>query len=314
MPASAFATTNFQKGFSGSVLYTLDDGTGTSVYGFPAASFTHASNDNNDYPSMIDNNGVLVNKVRGMKTGPFSQSGAFRVDRGMAPFLSTGFGPRAGGKLPPWITTVAEYSGATPYAAAGIWFQRFLISGAFGINGRDAQIRYQLDGMCLDPNNSRGAAASLPATAAGGAGTQGNGISTFANVVFDNGAANPTVYDGIQMFQVSGDNQTTVDPAVGDPVNGIIAGMTPAQFIGGLTLTQLKGAVNPVPQVNGEYPLRIKIPTGDGLHVHTILLTGSYNSDQQPLQPNDYNKSMIAYRTLGYAPGSATSPMTHTYA
>ncbi len=311
MPASAFANTNFRKAFAGSILHTLDDGTNGLVYEFPVDAFEFNSDDGNSYPGLIDGSVLIANKIRGIKSGPIRQSGPLRVDRGVAAHFGSSFGPRTNGKLTPWYATISEYEGAAAYAAAGLWFQRFQITGQFGMRGQDSAIRYMLDAMLLDPDNTKGLPASLASAAVGGTGTAGAGISTFGSVVFDNN--NATVYDGIRSFGLSYDNQMTVDPSVGDNVNLLAAGMTPGQPAGSLTLTQLKGAVNPLPQINGEYPIRVRIPTGDGTHTMTVVLTASYTSKNQRMSPTDYTTRSVVYRTLGAAPGFPGVAMGFSY-
>lgn len=309
MPPVA-TNSNFRKAFDGYTLYTLDDGTGANVYGFPSDSFGNVSDDGNSYPSQIDASSVQIHKIRGIKSGPIQQTGLLRIDRGMSPFLTSAFGGRTAGKLTPWIATISEYSGAAAYAAAALWFRRFQLQGQFGMRGQDAALRYMLDGMLLDPDNTLGAGVALPAAAAGGSGTVGAGDSTFGGVVFDNNGAG--VYDGIRSFSLAGDNGTTVDPSVKDNVNLLAAGMTPAQFAGSLTLTQLKGAANPIPQVSGEYPMRINIKSGDGLHTMQVRLMASYMARNQTMTPEGYTARVVTYRTLGLAPGGA-DPMTFSY-
>lgn len=315
MPASVFGNSPFNKGFSGYIAYTLDDGVGATTYELPADDFTFNPSENSSRPLPVDGSSLVVNKVLGLKTGPIRQAGPVRADRGMAAMLTSAFGARVGanglppgGKLLPWFVSVSEFSGAPAYVAAGLWFRSFVLSGAFGIRGQDAQMRYQLDGMVLDPDNvSALAAAALPV----GGGTSGAGISTFGNMSVDNNAA--TAYDGLRAFQLEGNNGMDVDPSVKDILNRLAAGMTPMPLTGQLLLTQLKGAANPLPQANGEYPMRIKIPTGDGTHTMTVLVTASYDSRNQTVRPNDYNQRACVYQLMGAAPGSTTTTALFGY-
>lgn len=309
MPGSVFGNSPYNKGFSGYIAYTLDDGVGASTYELPADDFAFNPSENTSRPLPIDGSSLVVNKVLGLKTGPIRQSGPVRADRGMAAMFSSAFGQRIGGKLLPWFVSVSEFSGATPYVAAGLWFRSFMLSGAVAVRGQDAQMRYQLDGMVLDPDNvSALTAAALPV----GGGTNGAGISSFDNVSVDNNGT--AVYDGLRAIQLEGNNGMDVDPSVKDIVNRLAAGMTPMPLTGQFLLRQMKGAANPLPQANGEYPMRIKIPTGDGTHTMTVLVTASYDSRSQNVRPNDYTERACVYQLTGAAPGSTTTTALFAYA
>lgn len=314
MPA-LFPPSAFQKGFSGVIVNALDDGIGATTYAFPTDTYSFAPNTGADTPDTIDNSSEQHNVVYGINLAQIAQAGPLQIDRGMAAFLTAFAGIRTGGKLPDYINTQIDYSGATGVPYGGIWLDKYRLSGAFGQRGAQSQIRYELASVCLDPNNALGAtAAGIPAAA----GTPGTGISTFGNTSFTNGAASsPVIYDGIRSFDLNGDNRMTVDPSVVDPVNRRAAGCTPGSYMGMLTLTQLKGAVNPIPTAQGQSSFNIILKSADATHTLTIALSLLYKASLQSRAPLDYNQNRASYQVFGTSTvngtGAAGFPALFTY-
>lgn len=302
--AQIFVQGGARMAFDGVAIFAADLAASPGAsYAFADQTIRFNQSENNSYPDLIDAAAFAVNKVPGLVLGTIEISGVWQPDRDPDAFINAAFGPRAGGLLTPWLMNLVPYAGGAPVKAAGIYWSKLMLGGRFGVSGGEAMNSFQLTGMVLDPNNALGCP-TLPTPAV--AGVAGAGISSFDASVFTNGAGlTPAVYDLIRSFAFMLDNKMQVQPSTKQ--SRMASGCTPGQIGGSLTLSQLKGANVPVPQVAGTFPLQLNLPAGNGVVKSVIDTSVSYDGFGRSLAATDFTTDGYQYTLFGKSAGATTT-------
>jgi hypothetical protein len=288
--------------FSGTAVFATDGTTLGTPVAFADQRIVFNKNENNSLPDLIDGQSYAVNRVVGLKVGQIQVSGVVQMDRAFDTFLTSAFGPRTGGQLTPWVMSLVPYSGAAAVNAAGIWWNSIRIFSAFSVGGGAQMVAFQLNGMCLDPDNSLGSTAlAVP----GYVGTSGTGIAPFARAAFNNDGA--TSYDLVRAFDFALSNRLQIQPAVKSVTNRIAAGCTPSMITGALSLTQLTGATNPLPRTFGTYPIDLVLKSGDGTKTLTLATSMSYDGVSQSYSPTDFAAAAVNYSLYSTSTGATAT-------
>ncbi len=291
MAGTVFPYSNSPKAFDGTILIAQDGG--SIVWAFPGASAQVSDTDNIGRPDVIDASELSHVEVPGIRMASLSFAAYLMPDRGFDTFLAAAFGPRTNQQLAPFIVMLIPSSGAAPQMMTGVWFSRVTIAGSFGTAGQQAVNLVRLSAMVMDPDNVY-AATALASPA--GIGLNGLGVSSFDNSSFGNGSVS---YDKIRSYSYTLDNQLSVIPGVVNPAFRLAAGCQPGTLRGALTLEQLANPAVPLPGIRGQYPLVLKLPTGDGSKKLTINTNVSRDGSTENLVPTDFIARGQLYSVFG---------------
>ena len=288
--------------YDGVALFAQDAVTLGTVFAPADTRIEFMQTTNNGYPDLVDGVGILVNKVPGVNIGQLRVSGVVHPDRGFHTFVNQRFGPRTGGLLLPDMMNLVPYSGGTAIGATGVYWESIRLSSSFSVQGGQQVVSFVATALVLDPKNFYAAATLTTPTYVG---TAGAGIAPFVRASFNNDGA--TTYDLIRSVDFAMSNGMQIQPAIKSTSQRIAAGCTPGVIKGALTLTQLGGAANPVPQTDGTYPIDMVLPTGDGTHTLTVATSMSYDSGSTVASPTDFLGKGVNYSLFGLSAGSTTT-------
>ena len=292
MAGSVFPFSVSPKSFDGTVLLSVDGG--TTTWAFPGASIQISDTDNIGRPDAIDASAISHIEVPGVRMGSLSFAAYLMPDRSVDTFLNAAFGQRTNQQLAPFIYTLIPNNGAAPIMGTGVWFSRVTIAGSFGTSGQQAMNLVRLSAIIIDVDNFYAAAALAPPALVG---LNGLGASSFDNSSFTNGTA--LAYDKIRSYSLTFDNQLSIIPGIANTGARIAAGCQPGTLRGALTLEQLQNPANPLPGVRGQYPITLKLPTGDGSKKLVINTNVSRDGSTESLVPTDFNARGQLYSVFG---------------
>ncbi len=300
--AQIFVQGNARMSFDGTAVFAQDAAALGTPIAFADQRIAFVRSDNNSYPDLIDGAAFPVNKVPGIKLGQLQVSGVVQPDRGVDAWINAAFGPRTAGQLPPWVMSLIPYAGGAAIKATGVYWNTLRIFASFGVSGGQSMVEFVATAYVVDPDNFYAAPALVvPAYV----GTAGAGIAPFARASFTNDG--PTSYDQIRAFDLALTNGMQIIPGVKNAAQRIAQGFMPAAIKGAMTLTQLSGAVNPIPQTSGTYPLDIVLPSGNGAKVLTLATSQSYDSGNTSLSPTDFYGSGVNFSLFGTSLGATAT-------
>ena len=302
--AQIFVQGAARMSYDGVALFAQDATTLGTVFAPADTRIEFMQTANNGYPDLVDGVEFPVNKVPGVNLGQLRVSGVIHPDRGFHTFVNQRFGPRTNGLLLPDMMNLIPYAGGTAIGATGVYWQSIRVSSSFSVQGGQQVVAFIATAIVLDPKNFY---AATTLTAPSYVGTAGAGIAPFARASFTNDSA--TTYDGIRSVDFALSNGMQVQPAIKNAAQLIAAGCTPGTIKGALTLTQLGGAINPLPQTSGTFPLDLVLPTGDGTHTLTVATSMSYDSGNTTESPTDFYGKGINYSLFATSTGATATAL-----